>query len=344
MPSDPIVEFAQRSFGTDNGLPPDMASRSPVPDWLAEAADEAKIRADGDDSIRVEGRVPTPNEPGPAADGTTAEVFAFYLPFHFYRTTWGIYIRLAGVWKLARRLALPRKLPDLSVLGYAYKLLLEHERLHFCAEYAASRIEVVTAQSSYREYFRDADATEHEEALANAAAMRKLQRYADARVVAAVVSWMRSQPPGYRDFEQCMPPCFVAAERRATTFMNGRAAMSNRLLGRGSLPAEFLLRRSPRRGVPIYMVLDTSVPWVRLVKPFPKDFGIQIFVHSNDHKPPHIHIQAPPGKERTRYHWPELTPLRGDRPLGSAEEKRLRQYLAVHGSAVGRKITSVAWK
>src|SRR5256885_4456701 len=220
MPSDPIVEFAQRSFGTDNGLPPEATRRSPVPDWLARAADEAKVRAEGDDSIRVEGRVPTPDEPDHVADGTTAEVFAFYLPFHFYRSTWGIYIRLAGVWKLARRLALPKKVPDLSVLACAYKFLLEHERHHFCEEYAASRIEVVTAQSSYREYFRDVDATEHEEAVANASAMRELQRYADARVVTAVVSWMGSQPSGYRDFEQCMPPRFVAAERRSATFMS----------------------------------------------------------------------------------------------------------------------------
>ena len=65
---------------------------------------------------------------------------------------------------------------------------------------------------------------------------------------------------------------------------------------------------------------------------------------SNDHKPPHIHIECPPGTPRTRYHWPELTPLRDDRPLRAAEEKRLRKYLEVHGPAIDRKITSTPWK
>src|SRR5881628_3271791 len=153
MPSDPIVEFAQRRFGTDAGLPAEAVARAPLPDWIAGAVGEATVPAEGDDPIRVEGRVPTPHEPEPVADGTTAETLAFYLPFHFYRTTWGIYIRAAGVWALARRFALPGKLPDLSVVVCAYNLLLEHERLHFCAEYAASRIEVVTAQACYAEYF-----------------------------------------------------------------------------------------------------------------------------------------------------------------------------------------------
>ena len=106
MSSDPIVEFAQRSFGTDAGLPADAVARTRLPDWVAEPVGEARVLAEADNPITVEGRVPIPHEPRPTGDGTTADVLAYYLPFHFYRTAWGIYIRGAGVWALARREAL----------------------------------------------------------------------------------------------------------------------------------------------------------------------------------------------------------------------------------------------
>ena len=109
-------------------------------------------------------------------------------------------------------------------------------------------------------------------------------------------------------------------------------------------PADFLFRHAAERAIPVYIVLDLSVPWVRIAKPFPKGFGLRVEVHCNDHKPPHIHIECPPGTPRTRYQWPELRPLRGDRSLRAAEEKRLRKYLAVHGPAIGHKITSIPWK
>jgi hypothetical protein len=159
MASDPIVEFAQLRFGTDAGLPADAVTRGPLPDWVGGAADETRVPAEADNPITIEGRVPMPHEPQPAADGTTAEMLAYYLPFHFYRTAWGIYIRSAGVWALARRLALPKKLPDANVLASAYNLLLDHERLHFFAEYASSRVEVVTAGACYDAYFKRQDWT-----------------------------------------------------------------------------------------------------------------------------------------------------------------------------------------
>jgi hypothetical protein len=353
MPSDTIVEFAQRRFGTDAGLPTDAAGRPRVPDWLSGAAGEATVPAKGDDPIRVEGRVATPHEPEPTVDGTTAEALAFYLPFHFYRTAWGIYIRAAGVWALARRLALPRKLPDLSVLACAYNLLLEHERLHFCAEYAASRIEVVTAQACYDAYFKDKDANLHEEALANARALRGLRRRTPSKLVQAAEAWMATQGPGYCDFNEWLPPRFTDGERRAAVLMTSVAALTNRLdlspmpASASSYawhPADFLFRHAAERLIPVYIVLDLSVPWVRIAKPFPKGFGLQVYVYSNDHKPPHIHIERPPGTPRTRYQWPELTTLRGDRPLRASEKKHLDQYLAVHRHAIDRKITSIPWK
>lgn len=354
MRNDPIIEFAQRRFGTDTGLPTETGARAPLPGWLAGPASEATIPGEGDDPIRVEDYVPGPEEPEPTADGTTAEALAFYLPFHFYPAAWGIYLWAAGVWALARRLALPREVPDLTALGCAYCLLLEHERLHFCAEYAASRIEVVTAKACYSAYFSNGEAGLHEEALANARALGILRRRVPSRLTQVAAAWMATQGVGYRDFNEWLPPRFTDGERRASAFMTIKAGkinlvecVSSRLNGAPAYachPAEFVFLGTAGRSVPVYIVLDRSVPWVRVAKPFPKEYGLQVFVHFNDHKPPHIHIDCPPGTPRTRYQWPELTPLRGDRPLGAAEKRRLCQYLKTHGRDIGRKVTGISWK
>lgn len=349
MPTDPVIEFAQRRFGTDAGLPTDATARAPIPDWLAGAGDEDTIPVEVDDPIRVEG--PVPRGPTPAANGTTVETLAFYVPFHFYRTKWGIYIRAGGVWSLARRLALPKKLPDLNILRAAYHLLLEHERFHFCAEYAASRIEVVTPQACYSSYFKDKDASLHEEAVANAHALRALTRRASAKLVKTASAWMTAQPQGYRDFKNWLPPRLTDGKRQAALFMTP-SGLTNRILaykltrssGYAFHPADFLFLQTTDRRIPIRIVLESSTPWLKLARPFPKDFGLQVYVHSNDHRPYHIHIDCPPGTPCTRYLWPERSPYPGDPSLSTGEEKRLRKYLKVHGRAIARRVATVPWK
>lgn len=174
MWSDLVIDFAQNRFGTDAGLPPDAVHRPPLPDWVAGAigrvgeqapveedltsdiADEPRVVvAETSDPLRVEGKITMRGQPEPASDGSVPDALAYYLPFHFYPNTWGIYIRAAGVWSLARRFALPNRLPGPSELAAAYDLLLEHERFHFIAEYAAARVEVITVNDPwYPDYFK----------------------------------------------------------------------------------------------------------------------------------------------------------------------------------------------
>jgi len=332
MRIDPVIQFAQERFGAE-------ADAGPVlPNWLVGRVEEA-IPFEGDE-VSIDGDASSDAEPQPASDGITPDNLAFYLPFHFYQKSWGIYIRASGVWALARRIAAGAV--DLERLMNAYRVLFEHERFHFIAEYAASRIEVVTAKSSYREYSSEQCAAKHEEALANAWALCRLRRRAPS-VVGAISNWMRGQPPGYRGFEKWMPPRFVAGERQAAVFMARHEAALNRLLGQDH-PAEFLFRGSPNRLIPIYWVFDVPPAWIRLVKPFPKYLGVRVLVHSNDHKPPHIHIQAPPGRDRTRYRWPELTPLDGDPTLRSKDRKNLDCYIAAYGKDIDDRIKRIAWQ
>jgi len=345
MSIDPVIEFAQQAFGADAGLPADATARVPIPDWLDGASDEVIIPVDIDDPIRIEGRVPSRRGPNPVADGTSVETLAFYLPFHFYRHKWGIYIRTSGLWSLARRLALPVKLPDSAILRHAYCLLVEHERFHFCAEYAASRAEIVTTRTWYSDYFKDNQAGPHEEALANAHALVALKRKASAKLVKAASAWMATQPQGYCDFKNWLPPRFMEGKRWATCFMTRLAFIKNRLLhGIGSYPAEFLFLQTTARQVPIRIILEPSTPWLKVARPFPKEFGLQVHVHSNDHKPPHIHIDCPPGTPRTRYQWPELSPLDGDPSLRTSEEKRLRKYVEVYRGAIAQRVATIPWK
>lgn len=355
MPTDPIIEFAQIRFGDDAGLPNDAVTRPPMPDWLVNAvggptspADAAgqttTLPTEASTRIMAEDPILPRREPSPVGDGTTPDALAYYLPFHFYRTAWGIYIRAAGLWALARRLALPEKAPDTEILTSAYNLLFDHEQFHFLAEHATSKVEVVTATKHYDAYFKNEDGALHEEALANAYALRRLVRRSSTTLVGAVSTWMATQGPGYCEFKKWLPPNFTEGERYATCLMMQMgAAMTNCLAGAGH-PAEFLFRNVGRRSVPTYIVLDRSTPWIRVAKPFPKDFGLQVYVYSNDHKPPHIHVDCPPGTPRTRYQWPELIPLRGDEPLKSKEEKRLRRYVDVHGTGIRSKITAIQWK
>jgi len=220
---------------------------------------------------------------------------------------------------------------------------------------AASKIEVVTVKACYATYFGNKEASLHEEALANARALRSiiLRHSFFSDLVDKADRWMRTQCAGYCDFYKWLPPCFINGERRTYAFMTWPATGINPITpspmpsgesAYASHPAEFLFRHAAERRVPIYIILDPSVPLVQIAKPFPKDFGLQIFVHTNDHKPPHIHIECPPGTPYTRYQWPELTPLRGDSSLRAADEKNLREYVNKFSSDIKRKVEGIPWK
>jgi hypothetical protein len=101
-----------------------------------------------------------------------------------------------------------RNYPTRTFLVLAYNLLLDHERVHFFAEYASSRVEVVTAAPCYDAYFKRQDAALHEEGLANAYVVRSLRRRASEKLVNAASAWMATQGPGYCDFSKWLPPRF----------------------------------------------------------------------------------------------------------------------------------------
>ncbi len=79
------VEFAQAHFGDNRGVPnlPDVRPR--VPPWLEEGLEAAVPIAEGDRPVIEGDPAGASAEEGPANGASIDELYAYYLPFHFYR-------------------------------------------------------------------------------------------------------------------------------------------------------------------------------------------------------------------------------------------------------------------
>ncbi len=315
--------------------------RPPIPVWIpprdglvgnARDGGNVIVRDGGDAVIRVEGEISRSKLPSDLSANPPIDTLAYYLPFHLHETNWGIYLRESGILLSAIILKGAALSPgDFALLELGRKLLLDHERLHFQAEVACARAEVIAGCRLYDSYFRDGFATSHEEALANALAFRAVRREPPV-VQSRVTTWMKHQGTGYRDFDQWTTPAkYATGCRLASQHMlkSLRAIVSRQ-------PAEFVFD-SIRFKPPIYMVLDVSL--TRVLKAFPKKNDIRVLVHTREHRPPHIHIETSSCK--TRYIWPELRPLERDPELSSRDKGKLEDYLERYGSEIDTKVRSV---
>src|SRR6266704_2941985 len=111
-----LIEYARSTFGQDT-YP--ETPRHPVPEWMPPIWDEAKyygpnrvaVEIDPDDQIVIEGE---PSESPvfsdePKIETSGPDVLAFYVPYHFPRWPWGIYIRESGLVYLANMLKPDRR-------------------------------------------------------------------------------------------------------------------------------------------------------------------------------------------------------------------------------------------
>ncbi|OGF55837.1 MAG: hypothetical protein A2Z21_00540 [Candidatus Fraserbacteria bacterium RBG_16_55_9] len=286
-------------------------------------------------------------------------MLAFYLPFHFYRQNWGIYLRASGViylacvikgtekrhgWYSLKRLASNHppyanlKPGDERFLHLAELFLWEHEAFHFASEIAASRSEFIAKAPVYKTYFSDRCATAHEEALANAQAVTHGMKKQPSAIQKRLYAWMRGQGPGYRNFDQwvSVQTCFEGLSR-AVEFMITciPPSRSSPIIG------EFLFRGSRGYSAPTWLLDDATQGAVGILRPLPKAFGLRVLTHSNDHPPPHIHIERPPGRPAARYLWPQLAPYKGDRHLSKTVFKDLQRYIEIYGREIDSQIQRI---
>jgi hypothetical protein len=91
--------------------------------------------------------------------------------------------------------------------------------------------------------------------------------------------------------------------------------------------------------MPYTRVNDLGPIRVTVFRPFPKAYGVQVLVHSNDHPPAHIHVQAD-GQE-ARYSWPEMALLKNDKPLPGSAAKGLKRYIEDHGEGIRIRVEAV---
>lgn len=348
-----IVAFAQAHFAGPSLVPDETSSsdseslapklvdairRPQMPHWLRQPASGSLIPLPSDHRWKISGPIDRlEREPDPQSMGI--DTLAFYLPFHFYRTRWGIYVRSSGVAALARVLkGVPLTLGDEEYLYQAHEILFEHELFHAAAEIACARAEIVCRVGLYHPYYAHGPAAEHEEALANASAVRPNDdRSAPIR---RLMAWMRRGGPGYREFHRWT---------KSSSFSRGLSRAAHHIVAplpapkpsASGPPLDFLFRGYYLYNVPTTEVVDEDLSGLSLLRPFPRKYGIQVLVHSNDHNPPHIHISVSPDEPDTRYAWPSLTPLKSNPALPRSKEKSLHRYIEEMRDAIEERVQAV---
>lgn len=351
-----LIELVQGTYPIHDRVPPPTwdelarspsasGGRQPLPPWLVDPGNAEIIELGPTDMVSV-------SAPSDFSDqgksGDSPDVLAYYLPFHFYRARWGIYIRAAGILQLTRRLLRRRALvgtpKEAEVARVVLEYLLAHETFHHFTELAISRFEAVGFEpthllpSLYERYFHHPTAMLLEEALANAFAMQRVDKaLAPARfpsrgaLLHRLDHEMRRQPAGYRDFARyVLPSDYAGGQDSLLDFAKSGLQVCRPLGGDdGLLPghAHFVETELPEECV-VRLVLDRG-SGLSVLRPFPKSNGMQVFVYvANEHPPPHFHLFMPPEREYGRYEWPSLAPLRGSNRLTRKQEKALRQYIA----------------
>lgn len=346
-----LVHYAQTSFGdvpwksTITDASETLAPRAPgpappIPDWLRTRRPEEEVPVGGDHTWRIHGAIPPPL-PLPDVDRVGPDALAFYVPFHLYREDWGVYIRDAGVKYLACILKGGALGPgDERYLDSAEAILRHHEMWHAATEVACTRAEILARRSLYREYFDNAGARLHEEAVANAHAVRwgPANGTPERR---RLEEWMSRLGPGYRDFAKWIPPrSFSRAQDTACRSMTTSLPRPGpRAAG---APHQFLYRGSiSYPSMPVRRIVNPNANDASLVRPFAREFGLQIFVYSNDHEPAHFHIRKLSNNDETRYLWPSLTPYEGDFRLTGGDAKKFQQYWSAHARGIVSRLEAV---
>jgi hypothetical protein len=377
-----LIATVQRWTGPSDRLPispgksvdlPEW-TRPPLPDWLPDESRPISFEAvlvGPEDEITIEtedisgdgASVYDLRSPRQFDDQIPSfDALAYYLPFHFYRTRWGIYLSENGILEVTRHIVGSHLLAarDRWIVGLAAKALFLHEFLHHAAEVACSRLEyslptTLLGNSHYNPYFLNSTAAANEESIANAYIARHIRRYYSHvgartlnRAYWGLRSFMDRQPgpyAGYPNFlrndDYARARDSMISEMYVPWLSNSALADQPRpgdLLGSGMYFADVTPVASE---YPIYLVLDRPDPHLRVAKPFPKKFGLQVFVYSNDHTPVHIHVRDLDQDMNTRYLWPSLDPYPNDERLSRRKEDYLKTYIAKNSQKLAERIDAV---
>jgi hypothetical protein len=369
-PVDNLIDLVQSAVSPRDGIPrPPSGSNNDlgdhrlpeVPPWLSdrEAGSEIVDLGDGEEIGIADDPDMDPSTAAPVV--ANPDVYAYYLPFHFYRKRWGIYVRASGVADITRSLSGVTRLTgtpgETALARCVLEMLILHETFHHLTELAISRFEAVGYESGasgpvpYECNFFAAQASLIEEGLANAYALRSLEQYVAplkysmrTGALALISGFMEKEPPGYRDLEAFLPDSdfargqdtLIEEVKKTLRLPQPLSAPDGLLAGR----KHFVERTLPRRCQVRLVVEPRSA--VRVARPFPKHNGMQVFVHmSREHKPAHFHLFMPPGRPYGRIQWPSLLPYPGDPAISRKDAERLKEYVSSLEPSISQKIAAV---
>jgi len=369
-----LVQHVQGIVEPINEIPDFNSSRSHVPDWIFNddlyissiSVDEEILIESGEDEL-----VDISKDVKEVEKNRNPDVYAYYLPFHFYRTKWGIYIKASGILAITAYLLGQKNLIgiDTSIINAVYRILLEHEAFHYKVELACSRFEIPLIELlnihgiknyPYLWYFSAPIAAEHEEAMANAHALTQLEAYHNKvkpcstsqyqMIRALIFQFMDSQPSGYKDYGSYLHKNDFKHGQdktidsiRDSTYLNIISPSISKPPP-SQIPGRQFFLDNNLPPCPIYLVQDKPSRILKIVKPFPAKGGVRVVIHTRDHPPPHFHLECPIGNEKGRYEWPSLKPLKGEETLSNKERKKLDIYLNQYREKIDQKINSVYFK
>ena len=328
--------------------------RAEPPQWFDPQTDDPQIDATGEEVplLSDDVEIPDPTSQDAQSIGRFGtEALAYYAPFHFYGPShWGIYIRDWGVAHLACAYKGTRHLTpsDAWILRGAYRFLLEHEMFHFRTELAATRLEFLSAAHGlYNGHFHDRHAGWLEEAMANASAYRKLAEDANSSgsamllgFVAFLKDWMLTQPAGYRDYERWSRSNYYYAKgmRGLTARMLVLGPSGHPMLQHADPYTLDLYKRSDFSMLPVRRVRDSGLSAMAYFKPFPRANGLQAFVYTRDHPPPHVHIEFVATGRVVKLRWRDLEPLDRESRLSGSERRAVCSYLKSNRDDIHSKL------
>ncbi len=308
IPSPPVDKRPDpRSFVREPPPGRDGPDRHRPPDWFKPKDTEpAAIDDLGTDLPAVpedtEVEIPAGNEDQEVAT-TGVEALAYYAPFHFYARRWGIYIRDFGLADLACKFLGRRKLTsaDNWVLECAYHFLLQHEYFHFQTEVGVSRYEILLFQGG--------------------------KHSRQAIVITTAGKARQGLKQGHSEI--------IRSLHDNLTIWRGRERI------RSDQSILELYRNAEYSRVPITGIHDARLVGFGSARQFPKAFGLQVTVYSNDHPPPHIHIHFSDGAIGVKVDWPSLQPSRNERSLTRTERRDLEGYLNLHQPKILDRVRAV---
>jgi predicted RNA binding protein YcfA (HicA-like mRNA interferase family) len=225
-------------------------------------AEQVPARRNGESGQR------SPVGPPPPHDAA-----AWYQPFHFFPTDWGIFLKESAIVDIATILcdgvkALTGKAPDRRLITEctraSFLILFEHEFFHHQVECFSARCEVYLRAPVYVPQFR-APHWLVEEALANARAYMKTRPGGALRldpVVAAAAKLYQDitfpfAPPGYRDAVRYLTAGrFAGGVNNLQESVHEHGGGSHRAASRIWKAAPHEIRGFGNKASPIYCVVD----------------------------------------------------------------------------------------